>query len=230
MATLEQQTEFISKAVPCAQNAYSILGKVRPSVAVAMACVECGYGTRGSVKYHSYLGQKVGSGKTATKYWGGKFVRLKTQEEYTVGVHTTITDAFRCYDSMEQCFLNYYELLNSNVYKRVQAGVDFKTQMQQIKDCGYMTSSTEVNTVISIINKFNLTQYDAVGVKPATLPTYAPGMYRVNATALNIRKEPSANAIDLGDLIKRSDISIDEVKDGWGHFSGWIKLSYCDRL
>ena len=68
MATVEQQKAFIEKAIPCAQNAYRTLGKVLPSVAVAMACVECGYGTAGSVKYHSYLGHKVGSGKTATKY------------------------------------------------------------------------------------------------------------------------------------------------------------------
>lgn len=231
MATREQQIKFISEAVPCAQAAYAIYGKVRPSVAVAMACVECGYGTAGSVKYHSYLGQKVGTGKTATKEWGGKFVRMKTKEEYTVGVHTTITDAFRCYESMAQCFLNYYELLNSKVYARVQAGVDYKTQMQQIKASGYMTSSTEVQTVIGIIEKYGLTQYDAVGAPVPVTPTaHSPGMYRVTAYALNIRRDPKATALDMGDLYKNSIISVDEIKDGWGHFSGWCKLSYCQRL
>jgi peptidoglycan hydrolase-like protein with peptidoglycan-binding domain len=34
--------------------------------------------------------------------------------------------------------------------------------MQQIKNCGYMTSSTEVNSVIQIILKYKLTQYDNV--------------------------------------------------------------------
>ena len=70
------------------------------------------------------------------------------------------TAAFRAYESMQQCVLNYYELLNKNLYSRVLSGVDYRTQMQQIKLCGYMTSSTEVNSVIKIIERYNLTQYD----------------------------------------------------------------------
>lgn len=160
MATEKQQIEFINAIAPLAQKAYKELGKVYPSICIAMACVECGYGTAGSVKHHSYIGQKVGSGKTAKKYWDGKFFNSKTKEEYTVGIHTTIVDAFRAYDSMEQCVFNYYELLNSNVYAKVTADVDYETQMKQIKACGYMTSSTEVNSVLTIIRKFDLTKYD----------------------------------------------------------------------
>ena len=162
MATQAQVKAFIEKIAPIAQKAYKELGKVLPSVAIGIACVECGYGTAGSCKHHSYLGHKVGTGRTATKYWGGKFFTSKTGEEYQVGVHTTITAAFRAYDSMEQCVFNFYELLNTNLYKGVQAGAEYKTQMQQIKACGYMTSSTEVNSVISIIDRYNLTQYDSV--------------------------------------------------------------------
>lgn len=167
MATQAQVKAFIGKIAPIAQKAYRELGKVLPSVAIGMACVECGYGTAGSCKYHSYLGHKVGSGRTATKYWSGKFFTSKTKEEYQIGVHTTINAAFRAYDSMEQCVLNFYELLNTNIYKGVQAGADYKAQMKQIKAAGYMTSSTEVNSVISIIEKHNLTQYDSVVKKKA---------------------------------------------------------------
>lgn len=230
MATRDQQIAFIAKAALAAQQAYSILGKVHPSVAIGMACVECGYGTAGSVKHHSYLGHKVGSGKTATKYWGGRFFVAKTKEEYTKGTHTVITDAFRSYDSIEQCFMNFYELLNTKLYAKVQVGVDYRTQMRQIRECGYMTSSTEVNSVISIIEKFGLTEYDAVGTKPKPVPHYKVGLYKVRAAALNIRKESSADSIDVGDLYKNSVISVDEVKDGWGHFSGWCKLSYCQEM
>lgn len=155
-----QVANFIERVAPCAQYAYKLLGKVKPSVCIGMACCECGYGTAGSVKYHSYLGHKVGSGKTALKYWDGTFVNLKTKEEYTVGVHTTIVDAFRTYKDMQQCVLNFYELLNTSLYSRVTADADYRTQMKQIKACGYMTSSTEVNTVIKIIEKYNLTKYD----------------------------------------------------------------------
>ena len=57
---------------------------------------------------------------------------------------------------------DYYELLNTNLYARVKAGVDYRTQMQQIKACGYMTSSTEVNSVINLIQKYNLTRFDHI--------------------------------------------------------------------
>lgn len=179
MASATQIATFIEQIAPCAQNAYKTIGKVKPSVCIGMACCECGYGTAGSVKYHSYLGHKVGSGKTALKYWNGGFVNLKTREEYTVGTHTTIVDAFRTYESMKQCVLNFYELLNTGLYSRVKADSDYVSQMRQIKACGYMTSSTEVNTVLSIIQKYNLTKYDfnsGTPVYPVPVRTLKRGM------------------------------------------------------
>lgn len=162
---IEQRTEFIEEIYPMVQKAYRTLGKVKPSVCIGMACVESNYGWGSNGKRFMYnkkavLGQKVGSGKTATKYWSGKFFVASTQEEYQVGVHIVIKDAFREYDSLQQCFYNYYELLNTKLYKRVKANADYQTQMMQIKQCGYMTSSTEVDTVLSIINSFKLTRYD----------------------------------------------------------------------
>jgi hypothetical protein len=157
----EEAENFIQTIAPHAIDAYKTLGKVWPSICIAMACVECGYGTAGSCKYNSYLGQKVGSGKTATTYWSGRFFNSKTKEEYILNVHTIITAAFRAYDDIRQCVFNYYELLNSNVYKGVKAGVPYTEQMAQIKACGYMTSSTEVGSVLNIIEKYGLTKYDA---------------------------------------------------------------------
>lgn len=162
MATQEQIYKFINKIAPYAQEGYKTIGKVYPSICIAMACVESAYGTAGSAFHNSFLGQKVGTGKTATKYWSGKFFTSKTKEEYQVGTHTTITAAFRSYESMRQCVLNYYELLNTRIYAGVKAGVPYTTQMQQIKNCGYMTSSTEVNSVLGLIKKYNLTMYDHV--------------------------------------------------------------------
>ena len=161
MATEKQIKDFIAEIAPSAQRAYMELGKVLPSVCIGMACVESAYGTSSIMRKHNaFFGQKVGSGKTAKKYWQGAFFTSKTKEEYTVGTHTVITDAFRAYPSMEMSVFNYYELLNTSLYKRVLAGADYKTQMAQIKQCGYMTSSTEVNSVIKLIEKYNLTQYD----------------------------------------------------------------------
>ena len=157
----EQALEFIDMLAPIAQKAFNNIGKILPSICIAMAIVESNCGQSSIMKKNNaLLGQKVGTGKTAKKYWSGKFFVSRTKEEYTVGTHTIIKSAFRAYDSIEQCIFNYYELLNTSLYKKVASNVDYKTQMQQIKDCGYMTSSTEVNSVISIIEKYNLTIYD----------------------------------------------------------------------
>lgn len=173
--TEAQRVAFIKEIAPMAQYAYSVLGKVKPSVCIGMACVESGYGgSKLMYNHNAILGQKVGSGRTATKYWPKTFFTAKTKEEYTVGKHTVIKDAFRSYDNLQQCILNYYELLNTSLYRRVLASSDFRTQMKQIKECGYMTSSTEVNSVLYCIGKYNLTQYDGdfVVVEP-TVPVEA---------------------------------------------------------
>lgn len=197
--TKQQQLIFISEIAPLAQKAYKTLGKVLPSICIGMACVESGFGwgTDGSrlmYKHNAVLGQKVGSGKTATKYWSGKFFTTKTSEEYTIGVHTVIKAAFRKYDNLEQCIFNYYELLNSSLYKKVLAGCDYVTQMEQIKKSGYMTSSTEVDSVISIINKFNLTAYD-LGIPIAQQPAekFEVGKTYTLDANLKIREQPFGN-------------------------------------
>lgn len=162
MASSQEQKSFIAEIAPCAQKAYKELGKVYPSICIAMACVESAYGTSRLMRENNaFLGHKVGSGKTALKYWDGISFNAKTKEEYTVGTHTVIRDNFRKFKDMEQCVFNFYELLNSGAYKKVLANVDYATQMKQIKECGYMTSSTEVNSVLSIISRYDLTKYDA---------------------------------------------------------------------
>ena len=162
MASSQDQKSFIAEIAPCAQKAYKELGKIYPSICIAMACVESAYGTSQIMrKNNAFLGHKVGSGKTALKYWDGLSFNARTKEEYTVGTHTVIRDNFRKFKDMEQCVFNFYELLNSGAYKKVMADVDYATQMRQIKECGYMTSSTEVNTVLSIISRYNLTKYDS---------------------------------------------------------------------
>ena len=162
MASSKEQKDFIAEIAPYAQKAYKKMGKVYPSICIAMACVESNYGTSQIMRKHNaFLGHKVGSGKTALNYWDGEFFNAKTKEEYTVGTHTVIRDNFRSFKDMEQCVFNYYELLNSSAYKKVKADVDYATQMEQIKECGYMTSSTEVTSVLKIISRYELTKYDS---------------------------------------------------------------------
>ena len=219
MATKSQISSFISKIAPIAQKAYQDLGKVKPSVCIAMACVECRYGTAGSCRHHSYIGQKVGTGKTATKYWDGTFFRSKTSEEYKVGVHTVIVDAFRSYKSMEQCVYNYYELLNTKLYARVLSGSSYSDQMKQIKACGYMTSSKEVNSVLNIIGNYNLTRYDEAGIY-RVLKKGCKGedvrllQEKLNAKGYNLKTDGIFGQITTGavmDYQKKNNLVVDGI-------------------
>lgn len=157
--------EFIGQIGLCAVKAYKELGKVKPSVCIAMGIVESAWGTAGSVKHHSYLGQKRGTGMTARKYWNGTSFNARTQECYDQesAALTTILDRFRSYESMEQCVFNYYELLNTKLYSGVTECEPYD-QIQQIKDCGYFTSTTEVSTVRKLIEEHDLERYDSYTV------------------------------------------------------------------
>lgn len=161
--TAEEKIDFINKHYRNVVKAYRTLGKVRPSVCLAMMITESAAGTSkyASEPYNSFLGQKRCTGKTATKYWSGKSFSAKTQECYdqASGQLTTIKDSFRMYDSPEQCVFNYYELLNTKLYKGV-TDCDPWEQIQQIKNCGYFTSVTEVDTVRQLIKQFNLERFD----------------------------------------------------------------------
>lgn len=48
----------------------------------------------------------------------------------------------------------------------------------------------------------------------------------VTASVLNIRSEPSAESADLGDLMNGSVITVDEVRNGFAHFEGWVSADY----
>ena len=193
MATTAQKKAFIEKIAPLAQKAYKQFGKPLPSICIAMAAVECGWGTAGSCKYNSYMGQKVGTGKTATKYWNGDYFNSKTREvvNQSTGQLVTINDNFRAYNTVEQCIFNYYELLNTSLYSRVLARSNYKEQMQQIKTCGYMTSITEVDTCISIIEQNHLKQYD----NDASISSYTIGRNYVLQSNMYVRESPNGKKI-----------------------------------
>lgn len=90
------KNEFISSVAGYVQKYASAYGILVHSPVIAQAILESGWGeSKLSSQYHNYFGLKCGS------RWRGKSVNMKTQEEYTPGTLTTISDNFRVYDSME---------------------------------------------------------------------------------------------------------------------------------
>lgn len=161
MATIQQVKAFINLIGPmiqaeCRKREYSF-----PSAIIAQACIESAYGTSSlGYKYHNYFGMKCGSS------WKGKSVNLKTKEEYTVGVLTTIKDNFRVFSTDEEGVAGYFDFISTPRYSNLKNATCPKNYLELLKQDGYATSSTYVNTVNSVIVTYNLTSFDDVKTSP----------------------------------------------------------------
>ena len=145
---------FIPEIAPLMQAEAKKRGYKIVSTAIAQAIIESRWGESGLAKYHNYFGLKCGS------KWTGKSVNMKTKEEYTPGTLTTINDNFRAYDSMADGVKGYYDFISSSRYANLKTATTPKQYAEYLKADGYATSSTYVNTLVSTVQKYNLSQYD----------------------------------------------------------------------
>lgn len=123
---------------------------------IAQAILESGWGkSRLATDYHNYFGMKCG-----TK-WTGPSVNMTTQEEYTAGTLATIKDNFRVYDNMENGVKGYFEFIQLSRYENLKGIVNPQKYIATIKNDGYATSSTYVDSLMQIIKIYNLTSYDS---------------------------------------------------------------------
>ena len=99
--------------------------------------------------------------------WDGKSVYTKqTKEQNPDGSYETITADFRAYPNVEDSIADHSAYLlgamngGKKRYEGIAGMMDYKKVVQLIKDGGYATSLTYVEKLCSIIEKWNLTQYD----------------------------------------------------------------------
>lgn len=130
------------------------------SVVIAQAVIESNYGQCKLSPYNNFFGLKCGS------KWKGKSVNVKTHEEYQPGVLTAIKDNFRAYDSVEEGVKGYYDFISTKRYANLKEANTPLEYAQRLKADGYATSSSYVNTLMSVVNKLGLTKYD-YNVAPA---------------------------------------------------------------
>ena len=169
MATLSQCRSFIDKIAPISQRCnQERKNKVLPSVCIAQACCESAYGTSPKmINANAIFGIKVGKSKWHFgNCWNDKAYSTKTKECYDGKTYTSITDMFRAYDTLQESVGDYYDMLGTcQRYKGCLNLTDAKATIAAIKNGGYATSPTYVNTIMSIINKFDLTRYDSTGME-----------------------------------------------------------------
>ena len=218
------------------------------SVSAAQFILESGYGKSelGQNANNMFGMKKSLSGNTwSGSTWDGISVYTKkTQEQNADGSYETITADFRKYPCVEDSVADHSAYLlgakngKSLRYKGIKGMTDYKAVAQLIKDGGYATSLTYVDKLCNVIEKWNLTQFDAVSdIKPSNPDTVTefpatPFTVKVIIDDLNYRSEPSMKGAINGQTGK-GIFTIMEVKDGWGRLksgAGWIWLenpTYC---
>lgn len=176
MATAVQVATFIDMMAPIAQRQAKKHGnKIFPSVCIAQACHESGYGTSTKmIKANAAFGVKVGN--SAYRFgtaWKGASYNTKTKEYYNGSSSpTVIKDNFRAYDSLEDATEDYFDLLcTASRYKAALNAKDYKACIRAIAPSyatGESVDHAYSNAIIFIIEKYNLTKYDGATYKAVT--------------------------------------------------------------
>ena len=140
------------------------------SVSLAQFILESGYGkSELAQNENNVFGMKCSlSGNTWTgSNWDGTSKYTKqTKEQNADGSYVTITADFRKYSCVEDSIADHSAYLlgaknGSRLrYDGLKGCTDYKKAVQIIKDGGYATSLTYVEKLCSIIERWNLTQYD----------------------------------------------------------------------
>lgn len=158
MATKTQVNNFIKQLAALAiAECNKRIKKVLPSICIAQAALETGWGTsKLMTKANAYFGIK------ATSDWKGKVFNSKTSECYDGKSYTNITACFRAYDSVAESVSDYYDLITGlSRYAGAINETNAEKCITAIKNGGYATSPTYIKNVMSIVNDYNLTQYDS---------------------------------------------------------------------
>lgn len=149
------KSEFVQNVIPRIAYLAKQKGYKYPSAIIAQAICESAWGTSSlSSKYYNFFGMKCGSS------WKGKSVNLKTKEEYKVGTLTTIKDNFRVYDTIDDGINGYFDFIKMTRYSNLKEATSPEDYIKKLKNDGWATSSTYINTLTNILNVNNLKQWD----------------------------------------------------------------------
>ena len=131
------------------------------SVVIAQAICESGWGqSQIMMKANAIFGIK------ATSSWKGKVYNANTKECYDGVSYTNINACFRAYNSLQESISDYFDLITKTErYRKACVANSPLECITSIKNGGYATSPTYINTIMSIINSNNLTKYDVDNVE-----------------------------------------------------------------
>ena len=162
------EKEFVEKIGPLAREDMAASG-ILASITAAQACLESGYGsTELAINANNLFGMKCSlSGNTWASVWDGvsKYTK-QTKEQDKNGNEYTVTADFRKYPDIltsikdHSCYLNGAMNGNKKRYEGLSGEKDYRRAAELIKAGGYATDVAYVDKLCSLIERWNLTQYD----------------------------------------------------------------------
>ena len=160
MAITSEQRAFLQKVGALAAADIGKSG-ILASLTIAQAILESGWGKSVlAVKASALFGIKAGAD------WKGRVFNSKTQECYDGVTFTEVDAAFRAYDSWDESIADHSAFLTGKPrYAAVVGETDYKTACVAIKAAGYATDPAYAEKLISIIETYDLTAFDAVSGK-----------------------------------------------------------------
>lgn len=183
-----KRDEFIDKIAPIAIEEMERTG-VMASITIAQAAVESNNGaSKLSSKYSNYYGMTAGScapktnpsGFAGTVYASGEGDNECQGNAFWNGSVVAMCNSsgqdcqwYRVYDSFQNSTRDHSRLISES-YKCTQS--NYTEQLSCIANKGYASASNYEKTISSVINTYNLTQYDIGSfdgsIDPITNPQY----------------------------------------------------------
>lgn len=234
----QQQKTFIETIGAAARKYYKVYN-ILPSLVIAMAIKESGWGkSRLSKEHYNFFGMKWVS------TCGTKWVEYSTKEwDKKIQQYITIKAKFRSYAGIEEGIKGFYDFLQYKRYANLKGETDPAQACIKIQQDGWSTSPTYATSLYNdYIIKYGLTAYDTPDVQPDsdTKPYYIKGKVYITRVNLYIREKPNGRKHKMyeitadarihsytdpyGDAVLRAGTRVtclDTVQDGG---SCWIKI------
>ena len=174
------QQAFIQSVAPGAIQGWNEY-KVLPSITVAQAIVESGWGRSTlSTQAHNLFGIK-GS-------YNGNSVVMRTREVYG-GWSVYVNANFRAYANNSESVTDHGRFLNVNSrYRNLLGDTNYASVANKLRQDGYATDPSYASTLIRFVQTYNLNQLDAVALSGKVVTnkqTESAQTPETNVTVLN---------------------------------------------
>lgn len=152
--------EFI-QAIGSAAVKYYPTYKILPSMTIAQACLESGWGKTGLAKdCNNFFGMKW------TSTCGTDYKEYSTQEQKTDGTWYTVKAKFRKYLNIEAGIKGYYDFLNYARYKNLKGQTDYRESCRLIREDGWATDLSYTTKLVTLVRDNELWKYDLQAIYP----------------------------------------------------------------